>query len=669
MTSSTDQTTKPGKSGIWRRIVERYHWMSLWNKVGLWAFIIVGTILVVNAKWFQPEYRLIKMKIYLRTAEADVAKKDYPGAVEAYRKALLSGQEHVEAWLSLAKFLEQVGSPEIVNVWERVASMSPPSQAAAYHSKAALAAFRFGRFYEADQLLAKVPLNEQGSEDYLRASAALALNKNDLVYAQQALDKLRSMDRKDSNAAFELLLLQLKSGDPSAIEAAKTELEQLGDSDHPVAADALRQLIKMALDSDDPAEADRLATKLITKPDSTFDDRIQFIKLEIQTNSLSLMDSITALRAYGQQHPEVFEQVVSILVASKVDPAGTDLWIKGLPASLKDKPEVKAGLLRYYLGLSDWDHAFDVLRSEEKAAHIPPDVIDFAQKAVRADIADDSSAEQLWMKALYAADGNPPALQALSAIASARGWSVATGLALKSLTQAAPEQSTAWKMLVEHERSAGNLEGVYSALAGLKEINPYDIPTISQWVIASVLLRKGTGDAILDAAKRAYYSTDPANADAGTAYAVALMEAGHTSEALEVVERMSIKDRRDLDRAIYIGAVYAAAGEKSEALDYFKRSEDLGTAKFPEEKALRRIWKDVALGGAMTTDEAKRLLAKRADEEREAEKIDRELHQQLERRSDPAEVQQILEGLKSETEKRNKTPVDISKLLHQADEQ
>lgn len=669
MTSSTDQTTKPGKPGIWRRIVERYHWMSLWNKIGLWAFIIVGTILVVNAKWFQPEYRLIKMKIFLRTAEADVAKKDYNGAVEAYRKALLSGQEHAEAWISLAKFLEEVGSPEIVNVWERVASMSPPSQAAIYHSKAALAAFRFGRFYEADQLLAKVPLNEQGTEDYLRASAALALNKNNLVYAQQALDRLRSMNRKDSGAAFELLLLQLKSGDPSAIETAKAELEQLGDSDQQVAADALRQLIKIALDSGDPAEADRLATKLITKPNATFDDRAQFIRLELQTNSLSLMDSIGALRTYGQQHPEFFEQVVSILMAAKVDPAGTDLWIKELPASFTDKPEVKAGLLRYYLGLSDWDNAFRVLRAQEKTAHIPQNAIDLAEKAIHADIADDSSAEQTWMKAIYAADGNAPALQALSAIASARGWSVATGLALNALTQAAPQEVPAWKMLIEHERAAGNLEGVYSALDGLKDINPYDIPTISQWVIASVLLRKGDADSILDVAKRAYYSTDPANADAGTAYAVALMEAGHTNEALEVVERMSIKDRRDLDRAIYMGAVYAAAGEKSEALDYFKRSEDLATARFPEEKALRRIWKDVALGGSMTNDEAKRLLAKRADEERDTEKIDRELHQQLERRSDPAEVQQILEGLKAETEKRNKNPVDIGQLLHQADEQ
>jgi tetratricopeptide (TPR) repeat protein len=643
--------------------------MSLWNKIGLWTFIIVGTILVINARWLQPEYRLIKMKIALRTAEADVARKDYTGAVEAYRKALLSGQEHTEAWLSLAKFLEEVNSPEIVNVWERLASMSPPAQAAIYHSKAALAAFTFGRFYEADQLLTKVPLNEQGSEDYLRASAALALNKNNLVYARQALDRLKAVDPKDSKAAFELLLLQLKDGDPSTVETAKAELEQLGDTDQPVAADALRQLIKMALDSDDPAEADRLATKLITKANSTFDDRAQFIKLELQTNSLSLMDSIGALRIYGQQHPESFEQIVSILMAAKVDPAGMDLWIKGLPASLADKPEVKAGLLRYYLGISDWDNAFRVLRAEEKAANIPPNAIDLAEKAVQADIADDSSAEQIWMKAIYAADGNAPALQALSAVASARGWSVATGLALHALTQAAPQEVPAWKMLIEHERSAGNLEGVYSALDGLKEINPYDITTISQWVIASVLLRKGDGDSILDVAKRAYYSTDPANADAGTAYAVALMEAGHTNEALEVVERMSIKDRRDLDRAIYMGAVYAAAGEKSEALDYFKRSEDLGTAKFPEEKALRRIWKDVALGGSMTTDEAKRLLAKRADEEREAEKIDRELHQQLERRSDPAEVQRILEGLESETEKRNKAPVNIDKLLHQADDE
>ncbi|MGH8048618.1 MAG: tetratricopeptide repeat protein, partial [Chthoniobacterales bacterium] len=270
---------------------------------------------------------------------------------------------------------------------------------------------------------------------------------------------------------------------------------------------------------------------------------------------------------------------------------------------------------------------------------------------------DPNTASRLWLEALYQSDGNPQSLYYLGLLASARGWSAATGEALSALADNAPGQAGVWNLLAKHESAAGNLPGYYKALCGLMKINPYDIHVASDWVIAAVLLRKEETRTILDVAKRTYDATEPADPWAGTAYAMALLRDKRPQMALEVMNRMTEINRRLPQRAIYMGAVLAAAGHKSEALDYFTRSEDFANNIFGEELALRRIWKGVALGELTSDEEKERILSMRKDLSAEAARLTTELQKQLKMRADPAETKRIFDQLKAQMDAQQHKPL------------
>ena len=194
-------------------------------------------------------------------------------------------------------------------------------------------------------------------------------------------------------------------------------------------------------------------------------------------------------------------------------------------------------------------------------------------------------------------------------------------------------------------------------------INPYDIHVASDWVIATVLLRKGDSEEVLNVAKRTYDATEPADPWAGTAYAMALLRQQRPQQALEVINRMSEANRLLPQRAIYVGAVLAAAGHKKEALEYFARSETFKDNNFQEEIALRRIWKGVALGEATTAEESERLLATRKDLRAESHRIQMELKNRLRERANPLEAQQILNQLKMVTQRPREVPAEVQQIM------
>jgi hypothetical protein len=86
---------------------------------------------------------------------------------------------------------------------------------------------------------------------------------------------------------------------------------------------------------------------------------------------------------------------------------------------------------------------------------------------------------------------------------------------------------------------------------------------------------------------------------------------------------------------------------------------------FSEERTLRRIWKGVALGEATTAEEAEQILIRNNDPAMQA-KISQELRGDIQRRSDPAEIQRIYESLKAETGNRRETPVEVLQILQEA---
>jgi len=440
-------------------------------------------------------------------------------------------------------------------------------------------------------------------------------------------------------------------------------LEQIAAGNSEFASAALRKLVSLAAEEKDFNEADRLASRLVGRSDATIQDRLTYAQLEAMTNSFTLAITVQNLRAYANSHPESFDPIMRWLISTRLDSAGTARWVAELPPETRAQPEVESALFSYYLATSDWDRVFELLRNPKSPLYLPQNVLALANTAFEQDRAGDTSADKTWQEAVYAAEGHARPLQILSLLASARGWSSATGRALSALADSAPGEASVWWLLVQHEKGVRNLPGLYKALQGLMRINPYDINVASNWVLAGALVRQGDTPELLKIAERTYFSTDPSDAQAATAYAIALLQSNRSKEAMGVIDKMSMPDRRDPARAVYVGAVLAANGRKDEALEYFDRSTQLSGGLFSEEKALRAIWRGVANGEATTAEEAEQLLVQRKDPDVRPQKIEAELTNEIQRRSDPAEVQRILSTLKAETESRQKSPVQLEELM------
>lgn len=651
------------KPNLFRRILERYRWMSLWNKLALWAFVVVAISLGVSYRWIQPAYRTAKMYFFLNMAEKAVEEKNYNAAGIAYRKALLSGYEKPASWLSLAKFLNEVNSPEIINVWAKLSALDPGNREYRYNQ--ARDALRFDRPYEAEEALSRVPSQWQDDAEFLRLQAKLFVQKKYFADAEKILKRLVTMDPKDEKAMFDLLNVQSQMGDAGG--EAREKLMETAEGNSALASAALRAAITYETARGNFYEADRLAGRLILRPDATVQDRLLHADLELKTQSFSLAVTQANLRTYAEAHPEHLPAILQSLVSSQVDLPAVGRWIASFSPKLAAMPEAQTAIFQYYLAVGDWERMIETLRDTQSVVYLPPKVLDPALKAIDEDRNGMTSAEQTWMQAIYAAEGKAPALRILGLMASARGWTSATGRALSALANASPGDPSVWVLLIQHENAVRNLPGLYSALQGLMQLNPYDVNVASNWVLAAAMVRPGNLDEVLDVAKRTYYSTYPSDPRAATAYAMAFLRLGQVKEANEIIERMTLADRREPQRAIYVGSVLAANGKKEEALEYFRRSENLVEAPFPEEITLRRIWKGVAQGEATTAEEAAQILLKRPDAETlaQAGKINDQLREEMRRRSNPEEAQRILQSLQQETQGRKGTPAEVENLIRQ----
>jgi Flp pilus assembly protein TadD len=655
---------EPGaKPGFFQRVGERYRWMSLRNKIGLWGLLAVLILGAVFFQWLQPAYQTTKMYFFLKLADKAVAQKNYQAASLAFRRALHSGLENPVTWKALAKFLDEIGSPEVINVWERLAKLEP--SVAQYRYNQIEAALKFARVYQAEEILQKLPAAWRDAPEGLRIEAEIDINKKQFEMAEKLLARLLELRPSDKRAAFDLTCLQAASPDLSVQTTARQHLEEVAASDSEFTSAALRRLIVLEMEEGNMNEADRLAERSVGRSDATVRDRLIYAQLEAVTNSFTLALTVANLRVYANAHPADFGQIMQWFLNTRVDPSGTTQWVANLPPEMRSQPEVESALFSYYLAVPDLDRVFELIKNPQSQLHLSPKVLDLAGSALEKERTGDPSAEKSWQEAVYAAEGNAKTLRILSLLASARGWSSATGRALSALTAATPNEASVWSLLAQHETASRNLPGLYKALEGLMRINPYDVAVASNWALAASLMRQADAQEVLDVAKRTYYSTNPSDAQAATAYAMALLQAGQPAEALQVVEKMSVADRREPKRVIYVGAVLAANGRKDEALEYFTRSEKVMDNPFLEEKTLRAIWRDVAMGEATTAEEAERLLIQRNDPDVRPAKIEAELANELQRRADPSEVQRILSNLKAETESRRKSPAQLDELMRE----
>lgn len=653
-------TPPTGKMTVWQRIVQRYYWMSLWNRIALWAFLATIIITISSFQYVLPLYRHYKSRMYLRMADQFVVQQDYNAASLAFRKAILSGNQDPVVWKQVGAFLEKIESPEIAKIWETLSELEP--NVADHKVRQAEAMLKYGRSFQAEEILNKLPPAARDSVGYHRVASKMALAKRDYQAARDHFAAWLQLEPDNTTVEFQKTVAEMYLSDPLVAYPAKDQIEILAKSGGDRSLQAWRELIARSLQEQDYYDASRLANRLVDQSGATFEDMATYLTLEIATSSFSLPSALERFLAYAKDDPKQLPKVANFLLERGQLQALSE-WMKTLPDEVIQDPDVQITRFQVALASQDWPTAFALLRENRLPTQVPPEAVALVEKAFKERSEKNKEADQTWQRAIYMTQGNGGALQILSLLAEANGWTFATGRTLAALANLSSGNLDIWRRLARHEAMTGNLAGYHSALAGMMRINPFDISVSSDWVLSCVLLRKDNPEAVLEVAERAYGSTYPANPSAATAYAVALLGTNRAPKALEVISALSAIDQQSKDRAIYIGAILAANGKMEKALEYLERSGGIDQLKFSEEMGFRRIWEGIARGEESASDQLDRILSQSATWREEGERIALDVRREIEVRYDPVESRRILEELKNQNARRQQSPAELQKLL------
>lgn len=651
---------KKKKLTLLRRIIQRYQWMRLRNKIALWVFLLAIITAAVGYKFGRPAYRHFKSQMYLQMADNLVEAEDYNAASLAFRKAILSGNRNPEVWKRVAAFLEKINSPELGKIWETLAGLEP--EVHEHKIRQAEALLRNGRGHQAIAILEALPPEAKETIAFHRISADIALSRRDYSVAREHYSSWLVLEPGNSDIEFRLLVTKMYSPDPLVAYPAKDEVLVIAERRGEGAAQAYRELVARSMQEGDVFDAARLASRLVELPEPKFEDMATFLNLEIASQSFALSLALERFLAFGKENPEELPKVANFLLERGQTDA-VRKWLDTLPRETIEHQDVQTTRFQIALATEDWDAAFALLRENRLPVQVPPAVTELAEQAFAQYAAGDKDANQTWQRMVYMAQGDPGALQMLSLLAEARGWSFAVGRTLTALSGIATGNPDVWRRLARHEALTGNLAGYHSALAGLMRINPYDVGVSSDWVLSSVLLRKESPQTVLDIAERAYGTGDGANARVATSYAIALLGVNRPEDAKAAIEKMSPVDRRAPERAIYVGAVLASAGDHDEALEYLERAGNHEGSRFAEERGFRRIWTGIAKGEESASEQLDRIFADLAGWRQDSDRIADEMRQELEGRYDPAASQRILEDLRLQAQERRSSPAELQRLL------
>jgi predicted Zn-dependent protease len=155
---------------------------------------------------------------------------------------------------------------------------------------------------------------------------------------------------------------------------------------------------------------------------------------------------------------------------------------------------------------------------------------------------------------------------------------------LRAIARAFPHQAWPCSWLLGTDRVRDDAADMREILGALRDSDPAAPLYRYDWALLS-LLTQPTGD--WDDAKRELdrlYRQDEANPFYATGYAFALAQAGHSSDALTVVETLSPADRDYPPRLPYLAYVYGLNGRGAEVERM--RALAQGTAYLREEREL-----------------------------------------------------------------------------------
>ncbi|HYR58736.1 MAG TPA: hypothetical protein VEO95_08915, partial [Chthoniobacteraceae bacterium] len=465
------------------------------------------------------------------------------------------------------------------------------------------AALRFGENAQAEEAFERMQKLGANTAAHHEIGARIALAAGRLADARAEAARALELEPGNAPARLELAAIEIRSPDPAAQDRARETLERLR-AEPPLRHAALRALIGDRVNRGKIPEALALASEFILDPETTFEDRLQYLgilRLKGEPNvefinsfqggerlSLGLLKNpagasftsyLSQLQDEARETPGKAAALIAFLDAQGLAVLAGE-WAVRIPPAIASKPPVAPPLAEAYRLSLEWQRLEDFITGANW------DDFEFLRAAFLARLmqekGDRAGASAQWAAAVNLAAYRPEKLALLVPMAAAWNWTSEWEELVWTIARSSKRPREALAALADFYRSKRDTAKLFEVWSRRLEIDPADVTAKKNWVRISVLL--GSDRFRAGTMAQELYKEHPDDTEIVCTYALVQHLRERDDEAIAIMSRLTAEQLRSPAAAGYYGVFLFANNRKKEAAEFIARAKE---APFlPEEQAL-----------------------------------------------------------------------------------
>jgi lipopolysaccharide biosynthesis regulator YciM len=537
------------------------------------------TILLLLGYCGYRAYGLWKQSHWMALARQYAEKKDARNEFLCLKQALVVNPRNVEACRMMANLAAATGSPATLTWREKVVELDPAS----LNDRLALVqtAIILSDYNAATNALADADPADKTTPNYLDVAGELATAENKPDEAEADFAEAARLDPSNPVSQFSLAFLQLHGTNPLDMAEARINLKRLSMNctNLLVRSQAERQLVYDAMRFKDYNSALSFSKELVQQPNAVFPDKLLRLDILRTAKNDEYNSALAACQRQAASDTNRLTEMTFWLIARNLTPDAL-AWLQSLPPNIQTNPPAAVLAVQCQIRLKDWQAVQDA------ASHENWGNMEFMRHAYLAlalrqqGFYQPSKAE--WELAARAATGQLNKMTALIRFAAQWNWQDETQQMLWDIVEGFPAEKWAEQLLEQVLYQNGSTRSLMQLLSMKVTRNPSDLQAKNDLALVAMLLHAQELNPY-DLAHEVYQK-DPTNSFYQCTYGFALHLQGKNADALKVMQQLSPQALQNNSTAGYYGVVLNAAGDKSQAGIYLKRS--VRGQLLPEERAL-----------------------------------------------------------------------------------
>src|SRR5438270_6231055 len=501
----------------------------------------------------------------LKRAGAMLEKNDFVTANRLARQALERDRDSLPAFYILAEATKKQNSEETVSWRAQIARLQPDNIDSQLNL--ASAALRFGQIDLARKTLERVAPRAQNLAAFYVVAGWLARSEGNLAEQEQQFAIALNKDPRNDLYKFNLAALEIHSPDPEKSAQARDNLEHLTQVSQ-FRTGALRALLNDAVDRNDVQAADRFAQQLQMSPEVGFGDYLLCLNFYRKLDAKKFDALLEKVKPVAARNPGDLGLLMDWMnengLASEVVK-----WMDKLPDSTTAKPPAAIAIAAAFAEQKNWSRLRRWTRSESwgEEDYLRLAYQGFAARQSRQSSAD-AEFDTLWRAALHAAADRPDREINLARLASKWNLPIESEDVWSRLSHTPASRREALDALYRLYRTNNDLKKLYDVLQRLHEASPNEIGIINNLARLGLSIDQNTKQA-QELAKQAH-DRAPEDLNCAVTYAFALYVQGHTTEGLEILQKLPPETLHEPHAAVYAAVLLLDVNQTDAAKEYIQ---------------------------------------------------------------------------------------------------